>query len=382
MSDANNGVDDYRVKNQMNGASGNAGYSQNGQAYGQQYGQSYSQQYGQSAQHHDQMQQQPQFASPYGQPVQQQMNQQQMGQPFGQQQFAQPSQYRQPHGQSVQSRMSQLPPYGQPHMGRPYGRPPYGGAPFAARAGYANGRFNSSYIEEQARKFSFRWNAKEIISAIIVVVIAAIFASIIIRYGRDFYSNVSQIITSVFKYDDEYGVLPGILICVVYTFPLVIVVSFAQVLRKRFFTIAGGFVVAASVFLTLFFDLYTSETDNFIYGFLRCLLQCATIIVFFVFIEILQWAITKYKPENDLKYMLVNFISVIIFCIVNAIFDIYANGWSIFEASSMLKLLLDMVMFFIVLVPMLVILPCLVSLLSKAVKFTKFLNPEREMMQL
>ena len=31
MSDFNDGVDDYRSKNQMNGASGNSGYSQNGQ---------------------------------------------------------------------------------------------------------------------------------------------------------------------------------------------------------------------------------------------------------------------------------------------------------------------------------------------------------------
>ena len=58
MSDVNNGVDDYRGKNQMNGASDSAGYSQNGQSYGQpygqSYGQSYSQQYGQSAQNHNQ----------------------------------------------------------------------------------------------------------------------------------------------------------------------------------------------------------------------------------------------------------------------------------------------------------------------------------------
>ncbi len=365
MSDANNGIDDYRGENQMNGASGNA-TSSSGASAGNQYVMNQSSQ--------------PQFSGqqyPYGQPVQQQMNQQQFGQ--------------KPYGQPVQSRMSQQPPYGQPPMGRPYGRPPYGGvpmgrpyggAPFAARAGYVNGRFNTSYIEEQARKFSFRWNAKEIISAIMIVVIAAIFAFVFTKYGIYFSSNISQTIESVVKYYDKFHILKNVIYYMQYMFPLAIVISFAQVLRKRFFTIAGGFVVAASVFLTLFFDLYTSETDNFIYGFLRCLLQCATIIVFFVFIEILQWAITKYKPVSNLRYMLVNFISVIIFCIVNAIFDIYANRWSIFEASSMLKLLLDMVLFFVLSTSMLVILPYLVALLLKAVKFTKFLNPEREMMQL
>ena len=389
MSDFNDGVDDYRSENQMNGvagnnnsssgASGNAGYSQNGQLYGQTYGQSYSQPYDQSAQHHDQqMRQQPQFASSYGQPVQPQMNPQQMGQQFAQPQFG-----RQPYGQPVQPRMSQLPPYGQPPMGRPYGRPPYGGAPFAARSGYANGRFNSSYIEEQARKFSFRWNAKEIISAIMIVVIAAIFAFVFTKYGIYFSSNISQTIESVVKYYDKFHILKNVIYYMQYMFPFTIVLSFAQVLRKRFFTLAGGLVVAVSVFLTLFFIFNIFGSSKFIYRIFGCLLQCATIIVFVIFVEIFQLVITKYKPENDLKYMLVNFISVIIFCIANILRAIYIISWlNLWGDSSILNLLLDIVESFIVAIPMLVILPYLVALLLKAVKFTKFLNPEREMMQL
>ena len=257
MSDFNDGVDDYQGKNQMNGvagnnnsssgASGNAGYSQNGQLYGQTYGQSYSQPYDQSAQHHDQqMRQQPQFASSYGQPVQPQMNPQQMGQQFAQPQFG-----RQPYGQPVQPRMSQLPPYGQPPMGRPYGRPPYGGAPFAARSGYANGRFNSSYIEEQARKFSFRWNAKEIISAIIVVVIAAIFAYLFVRYCFSFSYLISQKLRSIFR--SRYGSydVEGFLRYSICMFPFAIILSFAQVLRKRFFTVASGVLAVSYTHLTL-----------------------------------------------------------------------------------------------------------------------------------
>ncbi|MFU0469743.1 hypothetical protein [Gardnerella vaginalis] len=381
MSDFNDGVDDYRGKNQMNGASGNAGYSQNGQAYGQQYGQSYSQQYGQSAQHHDQMQKQPQFASPYGQPVQQQMNQQQMGQSYGrhaQPQMSQQQFGQKPYGQPVQPRMSQQPPYGQPPIGRPYGSPA-----FADRAGYVNGRFNSSYIEEQARKFSFRWNAKEIISAIMIVVIAAIFAFVFTKYGIYFSSNISQTIESVVKYYDKFHILKNVIYYMQYMFPFTIVLSFAQVLRKRFFTLAGGLVVAVSVFLTLFFIFNIFGSSKFIYRIFGCLLQCATIIVFVIFVEIFQLVITKYKPENDLKYMLVNFISVIIFCIANILRAIYIISWlNLWGDSSILNLLLDIVESFIVAIPMLVILPYLVALLLKAVKFTKFLNPEREMMQL
>ena len=382
MSDANNGIDDYRSKNQMNGTSGNNN-SSSGASAGNQYVMNQSSQHQFSGQQY-----------PYGQPVQPQMGQSygrhaqpQMSQPqFGKQQFAQQYSYSQPYGQPVQPRMSQQPPYCQPPMGRPYGRPQYGGAPFAARAGYVNGRFNPAYIEEQARKFSFRWNAKEIISAIIVVVVAAIFAFVFTfsaEYGFDFSFNISQIIRSIVKYRDEFYILENVISYMQRMFPLVILLSFAQVLRKRFFTIAGGFVVATSAFLTLFFNRYTFGNSKFIYRIFGCLLQCATIIVFVIFVEIFQLVITKYKPENDLKYMLVNFISVIIFCIANILRAIYIISWlNLWGDSSILNLLLDIVESFIVAIPMLVILPYLVALLLKAVKFTKFLNPERYMMQL
>ena len=394
MSDFNDGVDDYRSKNQMNGvagnnnsssgaSAGNAGYSQNGQSYGQSYDQSYSQSYGQSAQHHDQMQQRPQFASPYGQPVQPQMNPQQMGQQFAQQPFGQPSQYRQPYGQPVQPRMSQLPPYGQPPMGRPYGRPPYGGAPFAARAGYANGRFNSSYIEEQARKFSFRWNAKEIISAIIVVVIAAIFAYLFVRYCFSFSYLISQKLRSIFR--SRYGSydVEGFLRYSICMFPFAIILSFAQVLRKRFFTVASGVLVFIIIIISIIsccFSYYHNHyftSEELRYLIKNSLLDYFPVVVFFVFVEILQLVITKYKFENE-KYILVNFISVIIFFIAHIASRMFISD---FDLRISLQLL-DIVEFFVVSISMLVILPYLVSLLLKAVKFTKFLNPEREMMHL
>ena len=389
MSDFNDGVDDYQGKNQMNGvagnnnsssgASGNAGYSQNGQLYGQTYGQSYSQPYDQSAQHHDQqMRQQPQFASSYGQPVQPQMNPQQMGQ-----QFAQQYPYRQPYGQSVQSRMSQQPPYGQPPMGRPYGRPPYGSHAFATRAGYANGRFNSSYIEEQARKFSFRWNAKEIISAIIVVVIAAIFAYLFVRYCFSFSYLISQKLRSIFR--SRYGSydVEGFLRYSICMFPFAIILSFAQVLRKRFFTVASGVLVFIIIIISIIsccFSYYPNHhftSEELRYLIKNSLLDYFPVVVFFVFVEILQLIITKYKFENE-KYILVNFISVIIFFIAHIASRMFISN---FDWIISLQLL-DIVEFFVVSISMLVILPYLVSLLLKAVKFTKFLNPEREMMHL
>ncbi|MFU0469738.1 hypothetical protein [Gardnerella vaginalis] len=387
MSDFNDGVDDYQSENHMNGvagnnnsssgASGNAGYSQNSQSYGQQYGQ--------SAQHHDQqMRQQSQFASPYGQQVQQQMNPQQMSQPqFGQQQFAQPYPYRQPYGQPVQPQMSQQPPYGQPPIGRPYGRTPYGGAPFATRSGYANGRFNTSYIEEQARKFSFRWNAKEIISAIIVAAVAAIFAYLFVRYCFSFSYLISQKLRSIFR--SRYGSydVEGFLRYSICMFPFAIILSFAQVLRKRFFTVASGVLVFIIIIISIIsccFSYYHNHhftSEELRYLIKNSLLNYFPVVVFFVFVEILQLVITKYKFENE-KYILVNFISVIIFFIAHIASRMFISN---FDLRISLQLL-DIVEFFVVSISMLVILPYLVSLLLKAVKFTKFLNPEREMMRL
>ena len=361
MSDVNNGVDDYRSKNQMNGAygnnnsssgaSGNAGYSQNGQSYSQQY----------------------------GQPVQQQINPQQMGQP----QFGQPYSYRQPYGQSVQPCMSQQPPYGQPPMGRPYGRPPYGSHAFATRAGYANGRFNPAYIEEQARKFSFRWNAKEIISAIIVAAVAAIFAYLFVRYCFSFSYLISQKLRSIFR--SRYGSydVEGFLRYSICMFPFAIILSFAQVLRKRFFTVASGVLVFIIIIISIIsccFSYYHNHhftSEELRYLIKNSLLNYFPVVVFFVFVEILQLVITKYKFENE-KYILVNFISVIIFFIAHIASRMFISN---FDLRISLQLL-DIVEFFVVSISMLVILPYLVSLLLKAVKFTKFLNPEREMMRL
>ena len=107
------------------------------------------------------------------------------------------------------------------------------------------------------------------------------------------------------------------------------------------------------------------------------LLDYFPVVVFFVFVEILQLIITKYKFENE-KYILVNFISVIIFFIAHIASRMFISN---FDWIISLQLL-DIVEFFVVSISMLVILPYLVSLLLKAVKFTKFLNPEREMMHL
>ena len=383
MSDFNDGVDDYRSENQMNGDSGNDN-SSSGASAGNQYvmnqssqpqfsGQQYS--YGQPVQ--------PQMGQSYGRHAQPQMSQPQMSQP----QMSQP-QMRQPYGQPVQPRMSQQPPFGQPPMGIPYGRPPYGGAPFAAQDVYEDYMLDPSDIETERRNLCIKWNNKEILSAIIAVVIASIFAfvitSFIIRYGFHFSFNISRMIKSVFKYDDQYNTFPATIIKAGYIFPFAIILSFAQVLRKKFFTAVSGIFVLSIMIIALIcycLDYYVKNRGMEYYFVIELLMYYFCILIFLVFVEIFQWAITKYKPENDLKYMLVNFLSVIIFYIADGI-CCYINGFYYYDSSLTSRLLSHSLSFFIAAISMLVILPYLVALLLKAVKFTKFLNPERYMMQL
>ena len=383
MSDANNGIDDYRSKNQMNGTSGND-TSSSGASAGNQYGMNQSSQQQFSGQQY-----------PYGQPVQQQMRQSygrhaqpqmsqpQMSQPqFGQPRMNQPQFGRQSFGQPVHQQ------FAQPPIGRTYGRPPYGGAPFATRAGYEDYMLDPSDIETERRKLCIKWNNKEILSAIIAVVISSIFAfvitSFIIRYGFHFSFNISRMIKSVFKYDDQYNTFPATIIKAGYIFPFAIILSFAQVLRKKFFTAVSGIFVLSIMIIALIcycLDYYVKNRGMEYYFVIELLMYYFCILIFLVFVEILQWAITKYKPENDLKYMLVNFLSVIIFYIADGI-CCYINGFYYYDSSLTSRLLSHSLSFFIAAISMLVILPYLVALLLKSVKFTKFLNPEREMMHL
>ena len=416
MSDVNNGVDDYQSKDESNSAYNNADYSQNNQSYGQAYDQSYDQSYGQAysqpdqqysqpSQQYAQPMQQPQFAQLYQQYEQSSISQQYAKQPDQQssqqpnQQYAQQSnqQYAQQYNQFPVGQQSQYfqPQYSQSQYGGQYGGQygnQYVGGSFtnqygayqagAAQAfgyqtGYANGGFNPAYIEEQARKFSSKWNSKEIISSILVCILAGILAFVLFRYEFSvLYKTMWFIAKKLFRYHDKHYNLLGIAFNASYLLPLTLILGFAQVIRKRFFTVASGAFIFAIIFLIRIF--FAGEAINF--SLIQdCLLVSLPILIFVVFVEALQQAITRYRPKNGLNYMLINFASAIIFCIAEIIVEIIYN--SISNSGSM-NILTTAVEFLIPAVLLLVILPYLIALLLNAVKFTKFLNPEREMMNL
>lgn len=407
MSDVNNGVDDYQSKDESNGAYNNADYSQNNQSYGQSYAQSYGQAYSQPVQQDGQQIQQysqpsQQYAQPMQQPQSAQLYYQQYEQSSMSQQYVQPNQQssQQPNQQYAQQsnqfpvgQQSQYfqPQYSQSQYGGQYGNQYVGGSftnqygayqagaaqAFGYQTGYANGGFNSAYIEEQARKFSSKWNSKEIISSILVCILAGILAFVLFRYEFSvLYKTMWFIAKKLFRYHDKHYNLLGIAFNASYLLPLTLILGFAQVIRKRFFTVASGAFIFAIIFLIRIF--FAGEAINF--SLIQdCLLVSLPILIFVVFVEALQQAITRYRPKNGLNYMLINFASAIIFCIAEIIVEIIYN--SISNSGSM-NILTTAVEFLIPAVLLLVILPYLIALLLNAVKFTKFLNPEREMMNL
>ena len=413
MSDVNNGVDDYQSKNESNCAYNNADYSQNDQSYDQLYGQSYGQAYSQPDQQYSQLSQQ--YAQPMQQPQSAQLYYQQYEQSSMSQQYVQPSkqpnqqpnqQYAQQYAQqSNQFPVGQQSQYFQPQYSQPqYSQSQYGGQygaqygnqyvggsftnqygayqagaaqAFGYQTGYANGRFNPAYIEEQARKFSSKWNSKEIISSIIVCILAGILAFVLSRYEFSvLYKTIWFIAKKLFRYSDKHYNLLGIAFNAAYLLPLTLILGFAQVIRKRFFTVASGAFIFAIIFLIRIF--FAGEVINF--SLIRdCLLVSLPILIFVVFVEALQQSITRYRPKNGLNYMLINFASAIIFCIAEIIVEIIYNSIS---NSGPTNILTTAVEFLIPAVLLLVILPYLIALLLNAVKFAKFLNPEREMMNL
>lgn len=397
MSDVNNGVDDYQSKNESNGAADNTDYSQNNQSYGQAYDQSYGQvysqpdqQYSQPSQQYAQPMQQPQSAQLYQQYEQSSISQQyvqpnqQPNQQYAQQsnQFpiGQQSQYFQPQYSQPQYSQSQYggqygAQYGNQYVGgsftNQYGAYQAGAAQaFGYQTGYANGRFNPAYIEEQARKFSSKWNSKEIISSIIVCIFAAGLAFL---FGYDVVGIVASLLSDSKGFGIKYYDYTTMCFVIIFI-PLACVFAFSQVVRKRFFPAISGLVVFIGIFMGDFVRCFDYMLTANLADIIRYhMLPYVPEFIFMLSVEILMQSMTKYKPAAIKTYMLIGFISVIVFCIASYFANAFSVNWYVdfgVAASSFIAAVL------------LVFLSCAVASLLRKNDFAKKLNPEREMMNL
>ncbi|WP_246905791.1 hypothetical protein [Gardnerella vaginalis] len=397
MSDVNNGVDDYQSKNESNGAADNTDYSQNNQSYGQAYDQSYGQvysqpdqQYSQPSQQYAQPMQQPQSAQLYQQYEQSSISQQyvqpnqQPNQQYAQQsnQFpiGQQSQYFQPQYSQPQYSQSQYggqygAQYGNQYVGgsftNQYGAYQAGAAQaFGYQTGYANGRFNPAYIEEQARKFSSKWNSKEIISSIIVCIFAAGLAFL---FGYDVIGIVANLLHNSNGFGIKYYDYTTMCFVIIFI-PLACVFAFSQVVRKKFFPAISGLVVFIGIFMGDFVRCFDYMLTANLADIIRYhMLPYVPEFIFMLSVEILMQSMTKYKPAAIKTYMLIGFISVIVFCIASYFANAFSVNWYVdfgVAASSFIAAVL------------LVFLSCAVASLLRKNDFAKKLNPEREMMNL
>lgn len=408
MSDVNNGVDDYQSKNESNCAYNNADYSQNDQSYDQLYGQSYGQAYSQPVQQDDQQIQQysqpsQQYAQPMQQPQSAQLYQQYEQSSISQQYAQQPNQQssQQPNQQYAQQSnqfpVGQQPQYGQPQYsqsqyggqyggqyGNQYGNQYVGGSftnqygayqagaaqAFGYQTGYANGGFNPAYIEEQARKFSSKWNSKEIISSIIVCIFAAGLAFL---FGYDVVGIVASLLSDSKGFGIKYYDYTTMCFVIIFI-PLACVFAFSQVVRKKFFPAISGLVVFIGIFMGDFVRCFDYMLTANLADIIRYhMLPYVPEFIFMLSVEILMQSMTKYKPAAIKTYMLMGFISVIVFCIASYFANAFSVNWYVdfgVAASSFIAAVL------------LVFLSCAVASLLKKNDFAKKLNPEREMMNL
>lgn len=399
MSDVNNGVDDYQSKNESNGAADNTDYSQNNKYYGQSYDQSYGQVYSQPGQQYAQpMQQEPQSAQLYQQYEQSSISQQYV-QPSKQpnqqpnQQYAQ--QYAQQSNQFPVGQQSQYfqPQYSQPQYsqsqyggqyGAQYGNQYVGGSftnqygayqagaaqAFGYQTGYANGRFNPAYIEEQARKFCSKWNAKEAIFSILVCIFAAGLAFL---FGYDVIGIVANLLHNSNGFGIKYYDYTTMCFVIIFI-PLACVFAFSQVVRKKFFPAISGLVVFIGIFMGDFVRCFDYMLTANLADIIRYhMLPYVPEFIFMLSVEILMQSMTKYKPAAIKTYMLIGFISVIVFCIASYFANAFSVNWYVdfgVAASSFIAAVL------------LVFLSCAVASLLRKNDFAKKLNPEREMMNL
>lgn len=409
MSDVNNGVDDYQSKDELNSAYNNADYSQNNQSYGQAYDQSYDQSYGQAYSQPDQQYSQPsqQYAQPMQQPQSAQLYQQYEQSSISQQYAKQPDQqssqqpnqqYAQQSNQQYVQQLNQFPVGQQPQYGQPqYSQSQYGGQyggqygnqyvggsftnqygayqagaaqAFGYQTGYANGGFNPAYIEEQARKFSSKWNSKEIISSILVCIFAAGLAFL---FGYDVVGIVASLLSDSKGFGIKYYDYTTMCFVIIFI-PLACVFAFSQVVRKKFFPAISGLVVFIGIFMGDFVRCFDYMLTANLADIIRYhMLPYVPEFIFMLSVEILMQSMTKYKPAAIKTYMLMGFISVIVFCIASYFANAFSVNWYVdfgVAASSFIAAVL------------LVFLSCAVASLLKKNDFAKKLNPEREMMNL
>lgn len=446
MSDVNNSIDDFSSKNQVNNTPENSNYSNedsNNSFKQQQDSSAYessmnsdasisfdpkssspssdsSNLHGQSSQYPQAQYSQSQYSQaqyPQAQPQQSQYSQMQFNQQnaqfnqpvqpyapqnynqssqaynqFNQPQFAQAqAQYAQTQQQYPQAQYNQAQypqaQYPQSQFAQAqYPQSQYSQMQFNGQSGYQKPDYSHSMTYNQNKSqygyrqnaeterletyYSSTWNKREKILLAIIEVVSIGFTYFSNRvlytlfpyYRVYFYKYIAMLMSNLFWF--SYSLLPFTLI-----------LAFAIVLRKKYSVILPSICSIGTSFLVETFFRFIVEKDyNFEYYLKFIVYAILPIVIFAIVLEVLQCKFMIRKRSNIVSSIIVTFASSFIYVFV------YFTSLTIlfnsrYEVSDYMYGMISSVI-------LLVVIPVLVALIMKLLGLPKFLNPQREEMNL
>lgn len=442
MSDVNNSIDDFSSKNQVNNTPENSNYSNedNNNSFKQQQDSSAyessmnsdasisfdpksSSPSSDSSNLHGQSSQYSQSQYPQAQPQQSQYSQMQFNQQnaqfnqpvqpyapqnynqssqaynqFNQPQFAQAqaqfaqTQQQYPQAQYNQSQYPQAQ-YPQPQFAQAqYPQSQYSQMQFNGQSSYKKPDYSHSMTYNQnSSQYGYRqnaeterlesyysstWNKREKILLAIICVVSIGFTYLSNKVLYDSFN-------SYYLYRHYYHTLPKIMFLFIdnllwasYSLlPFTLIFSFAIVLRKKYSVILPSICSIATTFLVqAFLDFIIYKNHDFSSYLKFIAYAIVPTVIFAIVLEILQCKFMIRKRSNILSSIILTFVSSFIYVFTHFVFLIILFKSSYDVSDYMYSMISSVIL--------LVVIPVLVSLIMKLLGLPKFLNPQREEMNL
>lgn len=437
MSDVNNSIDDFSSKNQVNNTPENSNYSNedNNNSFKQQQDSSAyessmnsdasisfdpkssspssdsSNLHGQSSQYPQAQYPQaqyPQAQYPQAQPQQSQYSQMQFNQqnaqfnqpsqPYAPQNYNQSSQaynqFNQPQFAQAQAQYAQTQqqyPQAQYNQAQ-YPQSQYSQMQFNCQSSYKKPDYSHSMTYNQnSSQYGYRqnaeterletyytstWNKREKILLAIICVVSI---------GFTYLSNkvLYDTFNSYYLYRHYYHTLPKIMFLFIdnllwasYSLlPFTLIFSFAIVLRKKYSVILPSICSIATTFLVqAFLDFIIYKNHDFSSYLKFIAYAIVPTVIFAIVLEILQCKFMIRKRSNILSSIILTFVSSFIYVFTHFVFLIILFKSSYDVSDYMYSMISSVIL--------LVVIPVLVSLIMKLLGLPKFLNPQREEMNL
>lgn len=440
MSDVNNSIDDFSSKNQVNNTPENSNYSNedsNNSFKQQQDSSAYessmnsdasisfdskssspssdsSNLHGQSSQYPQAQYSQSQYSQsqyPQAQPQQSQYSQMQFNQqnaqfnqpvhPYAPQNYNQSSQaynqFNQPQFAQAQAQYAQMQQqypqaqYPQPQFAQAqYPQSQYSQMQFNGQSGYQKPDYSHSMTYNQNKSqygyrqnaeterletyYSSTWNKREKILLAIIEVVSI---------GFTYFSN--RVLYDLFNFNNLYYyyfhtmsrsmlVFMSTLLWFSYSLlPFTLILSFAIVLRKKYSVILPSICSVGTSFLVNTFII--NKNHDFIQYLKFSVSSILPIVIFVIALEILQCKFMIRKRSNILSSIILTFVSSFIYAFVDFIRSVIVYPESHYDGVDFINGMISSVI-------LLVVIPVLVALIMKLLGLPKFLNPQREEMNL